>query len=485
VTIWKVDAKGRVSRVAGGRQGYAGDGGLARNARINSGDTALTADGGLLIADTWNCAVRRVWPDGRISTVAGNPKPPAQCPVNPVIPTGPPPPDGDGGPATQATLMYPKGVTEAPDGSFLVTEGNYVRRVTPDGKISTVAGSTDYRAPADSGPARGAYLNGPSDLASLPDGGFRVTDQNGAYQVSPDGQISRLMSGPAALTEAGAVYRLERRGSRLRLFSHLGAPELLVAARPRDFFDGFGDPLRLPFGERSEARVEPTTDGGLLIQSASTIEFAAPDGTNRLAVAIARESLRSQMRRVLKYRITRDASVRVSIFGTRKRYPSISASARVGLNSLRLPSHLKPGGYLAHVRATTPDGSVATNRLVVLIGSRLPLDVARQTMLSDVHSSSSSAGARQSGEYEPERWARPCKRFGPRRVDCAIGIEDVSEDFTSPCTHVSTVRLSGDGRIRVGQYRCARRGTSRYFRRKPRLRVPLHFGEPLSSMLFL
>ena len=65
---------GAVSRVAGsGVSGYDGDGAPATNLALNGpGPLAVGADGSLYIADLWNYRIRRVSPDGTISTVAGN-----------------------------------------------------------------------------------------------------------------------------------------------------------------------------------------------------------------------------------------------------------------------------------------------------------------------------------------------------------------------------------------------------------------------------
>jgi hypothetical protein len=68
-----VSRRGRITTVAGtGRRGFAGDGGPAKRARL-AGPHGISAldDGGFLIADTLNNRVRRVLPDGRIVTVAG------------------------------------------------------------------------------------------------------------------------------------------------------------------------------------------------------------------------------------------------------------------------------------------------------------------------------------------------------------------------------------------------------------------------------
>lgn len=115
-----VSRKGRITTVAGtGRRGFAGDGGSARRARLNSphGVFAL-ADGGFLIADTFNHLVRRVLPSGRIVTVAGR---------------GSRGYAGDGGRADRARLNQPKGVATTPDGGIAIADANNdaIRWVAP------------------------------------------------------------------------------------------------------------------------------------------------------------------------------------------------------------------------------------------------------------------------------------------------------------------------------------------------------------------
>ena len=92
-----------------------GDGGLATDAQLNNpSGVATTADGGYLIADQSNHRVRRVAPNGNITTVAG---------------TGTAGPAGDDGPATAAQLNNPTGVAPTADGGFLIADaGNHVIR---------------------------------------------------------------------------------------------------------------------------------------------------------------------------------------------------------------------------------------------------------------------------------------------------------------------------------------------------------------------
>jgi hypothetical protein len=148
-------APGTLLTVAGnGQTAFSGDGGPALQAALSAPqDEALDAAGNLYIADGDNHRVRKVSPDGTITTVAG---------------TGRMGVSGDGGPALQAALTFPNGLTVGPGGELFISDGSNgrVRKVSPDGIITTVAGGGQ---PADKlgdgGPATAARLQWPAQLA--------------------------------------------------------------------------------------------------------------------------------------------------------------------------------------------------------------------------------------------------------------------------------------------------------------------------------
>jgi hypothetical protein len=181
--IRRVLPDGQITTVAGtGTGGYSGDGGPATSARLNlPTDIEPMADGGFLIADYGNSRVRRVSPAGVITTVAG---------------TGVAGTSGDGGPATSAQLAAPTGVAVTGDGGFLVADAaaHAIRRVSPGGTITRVAGTGTPGATGDGGPAVSARLNAPVGLAALAEGGFLVTEYEGhrVRRVSAAGVITRV-----------------------------------------------------------------------------------------------------------------------------------------------------------------------------------------------------------------------------------------------------------------------------------------------------
>jgi hypothetical protein len=132
--IRRVARDGTITTIAGtGEYGYSGDGGPATSARLGlPKDVLPMRDGGFLIADSYNNRVRKVSADGVISTIAGTGGP------DPFKSPDPFAGSGDGGPATAAELALPAHLGQLPDGSLLIGEWRDVRRIAPDGTISTI-----------------------------------------------------------------------------------------------------------------------------------------------------------------------------------------------------------------------------------------------------------------------------------------------------------------------------------------------------------
>jgi RHS repeat-associated protein len=102
---------------------------------------------------------------------------------------------GDGGPATLAFIDRPRSVVVAPDGSLFVAEGNFIRKVAPDGIISTYAGTgVGGISTGDGGPATEASVSNPVSLALAPDGTLYVAGYYRVRAISPDG-IIRTVAG--------------------------------------------------------------------------------------------------------------------------------------------------------------------------------------------------------------------------------------------------------------------------------------------------
>ena len=148
--VVKVDQQGVLKVVAGnGTQDFSGDGGAALSASLNQPTgVAVDATGNIFIADEGNNLIRKVTPSGIISTVAGGGF------------------DGDGGPATSAILNQPVSVAVDATGNIFIADNlnSSIRKVTPSGIISTLAGNGSYVFSGDGGPATNASLNLPSGV---------------------------------------------------------------------------------------------------------------------------------------------------------------------------------------------------------------------------------------------------------------------------------------------------------------------------------
>ncbi len=164
--IRKIDAvTGVIDTVAGiGVNGFSGDGGPATSARIGN-PTAIRFDGGgnLYFSDCDQHVVRKVDTDGVITTVVGT----GEAGFSP-----------DGTPATKARIEYPYGLAVGADGVLYVsdTHNNRVRRVTADGTLETVAGGDIPGYAGDGGPATEASLNQPHGLTLYGDDILLISD---------------------------------------------------------------------------------------------------------------------------------------------------------------------------------------------------------------------------------------------------------------------------------------------------------------------
>ena len=184
--IRRIDRSGIITTVAGtGKSGYSGDMGPAIAAQLNSpNDILVRADGSILIADSYNHLIRQVDRAGVIRLVAGS------------VPPGF---GGDNGPATKALMSMPFCIAATAAGEVLFCDsGNSrIRRIDGTNSVRHVAGSGPAREvfgagfEGDGGPAMNAKLFTPAGLAVGPDGTIFVSDtgNNRVRDIGPDGTI--------------------------------------------------------------------------------------------------------------------------------------------------------------------------------------------------------------------------------------------------------------------------------------------------------
>jgi RHS repeat-associated protein len=174
--------------VGNGASGFSGDGGTATAASLY-GPSGVTIDsqGNLFIADFANHRIRKVNPAGIITTVAG---------------IGAVGFRGDGGSATAAVLYFPRGVTIDPQGNLFIADyaSGRIRKVSPAGIITTVAGSGMYGFSGDGGQATAASLYYPVDVTVDPQGNLFIADtfNHRIRKVGQDGIITTVAGNGAS-----------------------------------------------------------------------------------------------------------------------------------------------------------------------------------------------------------------------------------------------------------------------------------------------
>lgn len=181
-TLRRITAAGVVTTLAGSAAQVGSADGAGAAARFGSGGAiAFDADGNAYVADTDNHTVRRVTPAGVVTTIAGSAAVPGTA-------------DGTG---AAARFTRPAAIAFDRAGNFVVadTGSHTVRRVTPGGAVTTIAGVAGTAGFAD-GPALAATFSFPSGVA---------VDRAGNVFVASDTTIRRLTPAGVVSTFAGTA----------------------------------------------------------------------------------------------------------------------------------------------------------------------------------------------------------------------------------------------------------------------------------------
>ena len=246
--IRRVSPAGQVTTVAGQGDQTGSRNGPGATARfLLPRGLALGADGTLFIADELGSCIRRISPQGQVSTWAGAP-----------TRLG-----GDDGPGATAQFQGPEAVAVDAAGHVYVAEGGgmAVRKIAPNGQVSTLYGGMER----PSAPARDVYLHHPTGVAVAPSGMVYVAEAGShvVYQITPQGAISLLagrhnseggaVDGPPtearfshpshlAVGPGGTVYVVDRYNASVRKISPQGRVTTLAGTLPRGYM-GARDPL--------------------------------------------------------------------------------------------------------------------------------------------------------------------------------------------------------------------------------------------------
>lgn len=182
--IRKISPEGVVTTIAGtGEEGYVdGEGSVAQFSSPRG--ICIDSKGNLFVGDCWNHRIRKITPDGTVSTFAGGGKR-GELVVN----------DWRDGSDTAARFDAPCGMAIDSDDNIYVADANNncIRKITPQGKVTTLAGIAGKRESRD-GPYDESMLNCPTELIVDKDGTVYFSDTYGnqVKRISRDGFVSAI-----------------------------------------------------------------------------------------------------------------------------------------------------------------------------------------------------------------------------------------------------------------------------------------------------
>ena len=285
--IRRILPDGTVTTIAGGST-FGNRDGPAETAQFQGAiDVAIHPDGSIYVADSSAKRIRKITPDGVVATVAG---------VDP------------DGPADRTLFIGPSRLALAPDGSLYILDSSLIRRLSPSGQVSTFAGGRrefDFDGPKanvgfvfprdiDVDAQGNVYVLDGSDYAvSFPDASYRVR------KISTDGWVSTVFQshtrspdgllvspGGLVVTAGGEIYLTNT--ARNQIVRVVGPHTLeAVAGTGRDgFLDGDRDQAH--FGGPGGLAVAPS--GALVVtdQAVSVVRVVSPNAEGRFtAVPLA------------------------------------------------------------------------------------------------------------------------------------------------------------------------------------------------------
>jgi sugar lactone lactonase YvrE len=283
-----VQPDGAVSTLAGGKEGFVD--GLGAAAAFNTPSSiALDHLGNLYVADTGNHAIRRIAPGGAVTTLAGNGSPGYV--------------DGIG---RAAQFNGPVGIAVDDAGIVYVadTYNDRIRRIAPDGTVTTLAGTGKPNLFDGPGPA--AAFDTPSALAVDHDGNLYIADtgNNAVRRLRPDGTVDTLALPPEAerrpalrrpvglaVTRDGYLYIVASAGGRILQMTPTGEFRPLEDTDHPLEPNGFGSDGTVQLnGPRG---IAVARDGSLVVADANAhrLHRLAPPRAGEAAPVLARPPL--------------------------------------------------------------------------------------------------------------------------------------------------------------------------------------------------
>ena len=246
--IRKVTPEGLVSTLAGSTEGFRDGSGTSAQFHYPY-DVAVDAEGNVYVADESNHLIRKITPEGLVSTLAGSTEGFR---------------DGDG--ITEAQFNYPRGVAVDAEGNLYVADvdNHLIRKITPEGLVNTLAGTG--RAGFRNGDSRSAEFNSPSGVAVDAAGNVYVADYYNHLirKITAAGVVSTLAGSiwgfrdglgtsaqfnrpiGVAVDAAGNVYVANSDNHLIRKITAAGVVSTL-AGSTRGFRDGLGRSAQFNF----------------------------------------------------------------------------------------------------------------------------------------------------------------------------------------------------------------------------------------------
>lgn len=346
---------------------------------------------------------------------------------------------GDGGPATSAPIG-PADVAVEPDGGFVIGEGYDVRRVWPDGNITTVAGTGVGGVSGDGGPATSARIYGIRGIAVTPAGGIVLgqapadAPENMERDDVPLGSV-RYIAPTGTITTVAKSYKrsvndvaVDRVG-RIYFADNDGGVRQVLASGRTAAVTSLGSTIAF----------DP--EGGLAGLDIVGLEWIPAPATQHLVVAFdatAGQASASRYRARLRSSV---AFTRVAVAVERRGKRVVHAPG------LTVSHHFAPGVYTVRVVARR-GREVARDALRLVLGGYLPTSLA---LRAGAYESSARAS---DGVDDTATRLRKCRRLGPRRYDCEQESTDSSGLPPWTCDSGISVRLADSGLIYTRTYPC-------------------------------
>ena len=385
-------------------------------ARIDAEEILPLPDGSILFSRP-NAIDRRL-PDGSIVRFAGTGRYSETT-------------SGDGGPATAADIGGAEGLTQFPDGSIVFADGRRVRRVAPDGILTTIAGSTEGKAGGDGGdggPATAAQLSGAIDVLLTEDGGYLIAELFGGRvrQVSADGVITTVAAGldhpqhlrrlPDGTLVIGEHQRIRQVAPDGTISTLLELPEI-HGNREGDFAGRHSDSIEA---------MEVTREGGIAVilgERQLRATYLAPRGTRRALVAL-RDARASQRRVKVTVDSTRAGRARLQILRRNRVVADTTRHIAAGRQTIAIDSPFAAAFHDVRVTLRADRGGRHRDTVRVFTSATLP----ERLVLPTLGSASIEA----------------CKRITARRIDCETHVEEDEEDGRN-CLVTNAYRLFSSG----------------------------------------